>query len=231
MDQQDLIRQFSYEEMVFLLLRGRKPTAPEATLLRAVILSHASHGITGQSTLAVRMAADCRSNFLHALIAGFSVGAGDYDQGALRAAMEQLQQLAEQPPAELTDCVRARLGRGEKFIGFGHRFLFHERDPRAVTLVQLANEVGFAGRHLELVRRIEEVLAAEKGVYMNIDGAGGAILLDLELNPAIAHLIIVVGRAPMYAAAYLERLAEGHPPFPRIEVADLVPENGQHGPK
>src|ERR1700722_4587605 len=74
-DQRKIIREFSFEQMIFLLLRGRIPSLVEADLLRAVIVSHISHGITGQSTLAVREAADCRSDFLHALIGGFSVGA------------------------------------------------------------------------------------------------------------------------------------------------------------
>jgi len=45
-DQEEIIRSFRYEEMVFLLLFGRKPSEVEADLLRAVIVSHVSHGIT-----------------------------------------------------------------------------------------------------------------------------------------------------------------------------------------
>src|SRR5882672_9736253 len=86
-DQRTIIRDFSYEEVVFFLVIGRRPTKVQRNLLRAVLVSHISHGITGQSTLAVMEAADCRSDFLHAAIAGFSVGAGVYHQGGLRATM------------------------------------------------------------------------------------------------------------------------------------------------
>ncbi len=61
----------------------------------------------------------------------------------------------------------------------------------------------------------------EKGIAMNIEAAGGSILLDLGFDPQIAHLIILVGRSPMYAAVYLERLQQGLPPFPKIEVMDI----------
>ncbi len=54
-DQLDVIEGYGFEEMVFLLLQGRRPTAIEGDLLRAVIVSHISHGIAGQSTLAVRI--------------------------------------------------------------------------------------------------------------------------------------------------------------------------------
>jgi citrate synthase len=97
-DQREIIEGFSYEEMVFFLLMRRKPTIIERDLLRAVLVAHCSHGITGQSTLAVMEAADCRSDFLHALIAGFSVGAGIYHQGGLRATMEDLVLFADVAP-------------------------------------------------------------------------------------------------------------------------------------
>lgn len=75
-DQSEIIAAWSYEEMIYLLLFGRKPSRVESNLLRAVIVSHCSHGITGQSTIAVRMAADCRSSFLNAALAGFLTGSG-----------------------------------------------------------------------------------------------------------------------------------------------------------
>jgi citrate synthase len=47
LDQAEIIKTFSYEEMVFLLLKGHRPSSVERELLRAVIVSHISHGITG----------------------------------------------------------------------------------------------------------------------------------------------------------------------------------------
>lgn len=70
-NQEKIIRTFSYEAMVYFLLFGKQPSRVTARMLRAVILSHCSHGITGQSTLAVRMATDCRSPFLNAALGGF----------------------------------------------------------------------------------------------------------------------------------------------------------------
>lgn len=221
-DQREIIREFSYEEMIFLLLMGRRPTQAEGNLLRAIIVSHISHGITGQSTMAVRQAADCRSDFLHAVIGGFSVGAGVYHQGGLRAAMLEIQHFAQLSEAELVEHVQARLNRRDRIIGYGHRF--HSQDPRARTLIEIADEEGFTGPHLRAARLVEKLLLARKGIAMNIEAAGGGILLDLGIDPAIAHLVIIVGRSPMYAAAYLERLAEGRLPFQELAVADLVEE-------
>lgn len=219
-DQRDIIREFSFEETVFFLLKGVRPTPVEKDLLRAVLVAHISHGITAQSTLAVMQAADCRSDFLHALIAGFSVGAGIYHQGALRATMEQLQEFARLPPSDLEREVERRLARHEKIMGFGHRF--HRRDPRAEAIFETAQRHHFSGRHLDTVSRLAEILASRKGIAMNIEAAGGAVLLDLGFDARIGHLFIVLGRSTMFAAAYLERLAQRPAPFQRIEVSDLV---------
>ena len=62
------VKTFTDEEMLFPLLKGHRPTETERELLRAVVVSHISHGITAQSTLAVVQAADCRSDFLNAAI-------------------------------------------------------------------------------------------------------------------------------------------------------------------
>jgi citrate synthase len=218
-DQRTIIREFSYEEMVFFLLLERRPNECEKKLLRSVILSHISHGITGQSTLAVMMAADVRSGFLNAAIAGFSVGAGEFHQGGLRATMTKLQEYAKLSPEELNAEICSMLKRRDRIIGFGHRF--HSRDPRAVALKEIAEELGHDGLYFQTAKLIENILLAEKGIAMNIEAAGGSILLDLGFNPQIAHLIILIGRSPMYAAVYLERLSQGLPPFPKIEVTDL----------
>jgi len=222
-DQAEIIRTFSYEEMVFFILKGCRPSPIESELLRAVIVSHISHGITGQSTLAVRMAADCRSTFLHALIAGFSVGAGIYHQGGLQATMVELQSLALIPKDRLESHIRGRLQSGDRIMGFGHRF-YKKSEPRAQTLMQITNELGFSGKHIETALSLEAILKKAKGVPMNIEAAGGAILLDIGFDPAVAHLIIVVGRSPMFAAAYLERLAENRDPFQKIQVFDVFDE-------
>lgn len=218
-DQATMIREFGFEETVFFVILGRRPTAVELSMLRAVLVSTHSHGITGQSSLAVIAAADCPSDFLHALVAGFSVGAGSVHLGATAAAMDELARLAPLSEAQLEREVSERLARRERFTGFGHRF--HTDDPRARTILELANELGFAGPHLTAARRIEAMLRERRGIAFNIAGANAAILLDLGFDPRIGQLFIVLGRSAMFAAIYLERLAQERPPFPRVEVADV----------
>lgn len=221
-DQLDVIEQFSFEEMLFLLLQARRAKAHEVDLLRATIVSHISHGITGQSTLAVRMAADCRATFLNALVAGFSTGSGPYHQGGLEATMRELVALSAIPASDLEEHLLIRLKHRDRIMGFGHRF--HKLgDPRAQKLIELARGHSFHGEHLQTLGAASKILQREKSLAINIEAAGGAILLDLGFEPAISHLFIVLGRAPMFAAAYQERIRESPTPFPRIKVFDLDP--------
>jgi len=74
-----------------------------------------------------------------------------------------------------------------------------------------------------VAREIERIIGPGRGRYMNIEASGGSILLDLGFSSEIAPLIILVGRCPMYAAVYLERMMSESKPFQRLAVYDIVP--------
>ncbi len=217
-DQEEIINNFRYEEMVFLLIFGRKPTAIEADLFRAVIVSHVSHGITGQSTIAVCMGADCRSPFLNSALGGFLVGSGGMHQGALQLSMEMIKEAAEAD--DLKKFIQHRLTTAKILHGYGHRF--HTKDPRAVALMKLCAKHNAIGKYVQIAKNIEKLMIEKQNIYMNIEGAGAAILLDLGIQPEIASLIILLGRTPMYAAIYLERLHSGSKPFQELVVYDVT---------
>ena len=222
-DQTEIINNFRYEEMVFLLIFGRKPTPVEADLLRAVIVSHCSHGITGQSTLAVRMGADCRAPFLNSALAGFLVGSGAFHQGALQASMNMIKEAAgAENPERYT---RDRITSGQILYGYGHRY--HSKDPRVIALMKLCEVRDYVGKYVQIARGIERIVGPELGHYMNIEAAGGSILLDMGFPPEVAPLVIFIGRAPMFAAAYMERLRSDSKPFQKIAVYDIVLEEGE----
>lgn len=215
--QEKIIQSFTYEEMVYLLIFGKQPSPVEATMLRAVILSHCSHGITGQSTLAVRMGADCITPFLNAALGGFLVGSGGLHQGSLEITMKELQ--AAHAFGSVEKYVDQKLAAKQMIPGYGHRF--HTNDPRAGTLMNLCKRNGFMGIYVEVASQIDSILRRRKGIRMNIEAAGGSILLDMGFPPEIASLIILVGRAPMFAATYMERLKSEAKPFQKIRVFDV----------
>lgn len=217
-DQEEIISLFSYEEMIYLLMFGKKPSTIDSNMLRAVILSHCSHGITGQSTMAVRMAADCGTSFINAVSGGFLVGSGVLHQGSLEATMKELR-LAHDS-GNITAYIEKKLENKEYIFGFGHRF--HDRDPRARTLMKLCKKNSYKGLYVNTAKQIDSILFRKKGIRMNIEAAGGSILLDMGFPPEVSSLIILVGRGPMLAAAYMERIMSTSTPFQKIEVSDII---------
>ncbi|MCU7805481.1 MAG: hypothetical protein KZQ96_20010 [Candidatus Thiodiazotropha sp. (ex Lucinoma borealis)] len=218
-DQREIIRSFSYEEMVYLLMFGKKPNEKERNILRAVIVAYCSHGITGQSTLSVRMAVDCGSSFMNAAMAGFGVGSGEFHQGALESSMRLIKKAEKSTNLEMF--VDKWIAQGKVLAGFGHRF--HPRDPRAVELLELCENNSFGGPFITTAKIIEEHIRKLRGRSMNLGAAAAGILLDMGFSEEIAFLVIMIGRGPMFAAAYIERLNEGNRPFQRIEVTDIKP--------
>ncbi|MEW8586851.1 MAG: citrate/2-methylcitrate synthase [Candidatus Thiodiazotropha sp.] len=218
-DQRDIIRDFSYEEMIYLLMFGQKPNSTQKDILRAVIVAYCSHGITGQSTLSVRMGVDCGSSFINSAIAGFSVGSGEYHQGALESSMRLIKEASASQ--NVNEFVDSWIEQKKVLAGFGHRF--HPQDPRATELIQICNECNFGGEYMKTAKKIEAYTKKRNGRSMNLGAAAAGILLDMGFSEEIAFLIIMVGRGPMLAAAYMERLKEGNRPFQRIEVFDIKP--------
>lgn len=217
-DQMEIIKHWKIEEMIFLLLNGRKPKEIESDLLRAVILSHTGHGITGQSSIAAVLGADTSSSFLNSMFAGFLVGSGPFHQGALQTAMEGLIE-ASKKKDKLEQFVNSKIMFNERLFGFGHRY--QQEDPRARTLMEIAKSHKYDFGYVEIALNIEELLFKKKKIKMNIEAAGGSILLNLGFDPKIASLIIVLGRSTAYAAIYLERLKNNKDiPFKKVIVFD-----------
>src|SRR5438045_8752624 len=84
---------------------------------------------------------------------------------------------------------------GERMPGFGHRY--HTKDPRTARLFELAREAGVDGAHMQAARAVEKSFAdAKKPLPINVDGAIGAILADLGMNPAAFNGIFMIARTP-----------------------------------
>jgi len=144
-----------------------------------------------------------------------------FHQGGLERAMLEI--MAAQKSGDPKKYVRNKLARKEVVYGFGHRF--HTLDPRAQLLINLCEKYSFLDDHVTCVKSMDKIMSEEKNVRMNIEAAGGAILLDLGFPSEIASLIIFIGRGPMFAAAYMERLNELRRKkrfFPKIYIYDEV---------
>jgi citrate synthase len=102
-----------------------------------------------------------------------------------------------------TRTLAAMRDAGERMPGFGHRY--HTKDPRTARLFELAREAGVDGAHMQAARAVEKSFVdAKKALPVNVDGAIGAILADLGMNPAAFNGIFMIARAPGLVAHVIE---------------------------
>ena len=79
--------------------------------------------------------------------------------------------------------------------GIGHP-IHKPVDPRTPRLFEIAKENGFAGRYVELIQLVQKEAerASGKVLPLNVTGAMGAILCELDVDWRLARGIAVIGR-------------------------------------
>ncbi len=128
---------------------------------------------------------------------------------------------------------------GEKgrIPGYGHRYYsLYGRDPRAVTLLEMAKELGLFGEHCQLAKEIEVYLQEKKaqGLCFNVDGVIGALTLRSEHSarggksglhhpPHGGHPRSIAGTRSRLILPPLQRLDHLHrPPIPQLSLQGVM---------
>lgn len=220
--QEDLIGNISFSEMIHLLIKGKLPSKNESKMLGAVLVSFCDHGVTPPSTQAARIMASTGSP-LHACIAGGLLAFGKNHAGAIENAMRIFQEGIKGSEDDINilaqQIVDYFLKNDKKISGFGHRY--HDEDPRAPKLIELAKEYNCLSKHSELALAIESLLFEKKGIRMNIDGANGAILSDMGYDWKIGSGIFMIGRLPGILAHVNEEKTRESPFRKFFEVDEI----------
>ena len=215
---QDLIGTTSLTEMIWLMLRGDRPTAGQARLLEAALVAAVDHGPHAPSIAIARMAATCGVGLNNAVATGVNV-LGDNHGGAGEQCLALLDDICgraaengsvESAAAEVLAAFRAHT---PYVPGFGHRF--HQRDPRRDPLLSLVDRAVadgvVAGRHLAAALAVEQSLRTRDGrsVPMNIDGATAVIYGELGFPPPLARGLFVLSRSVGILAHAWEETQQG----------------------
>ena len=218
-DQEDLITNLSFAEMVFLLLRERLPDEREAKMFNHILVSFCDHGVTPPSTQSARLIASSGATINNA-VAGGLLSFGKNHAGAIEKAMELFQESIESLNLEETDeedinkkialkaieIVDKYQSESKRVPGYGHRY--HSKDPRAVRLLDLAILESSIGPHTKLALVIESILSERKGICLNVDGANAGLLSDLGFDSSLGLGIFMIGRLPGLVAHAYEEMEE-----------------------
>ena len=198
----------------FLLqVTGTRPSARAAEILDICLVLHADHTMNA-STFAARVCAATLSDMHSAVVAALGTLKGPLHGGANEQVMRLLEEIAKNaqadPVAAAATEVTARLGRGEKIMGFGHR-VYKVEDPRATILRGLAAELAEAAgddTYYRMSRRIEETVLAEKGLFPNVDFFAAAVYHYLGIPTDLFTPVFSVSRMAGWTAHVIEQHAD-----------------------
>jgi succinyl-CoA synthetase alpha subunit len=226
----ELMGRISFSAAVYLILTGELPSPAVARLLDAILVSSIDHGATPPSALAARTVASTGATLSASVAAGIA-SINRHHGGAIEDCARQLKGIANRSVREsismdeaATRTLATMRETGERMPGFGHRL--HTKDPRTARLFELAREAGIDGAHMQAARAVEKAFAdAKKSLPINVDGAIGAILADLGMNPAAFNGVFMIARTPGLITHVLEEQTR-EKPMRRIDPVN----HGYDGP-
>jgi citrate synthase len=200
----ELMGSLTFTEYFHLLLTGRDPSDDERYFLDLLLIAIAEHGMM-PSNVAARMTLAADPGSLHGAVAAGILGAGPVLLGTSEACALLLAAAVRsgEGPADLVARLRAS---GGKVPGFGHP-VHRVSDPRADRIIELSDERGVSGAHVDYARRLRDELAP---LPLNVSMAIAAVLLDLGFDPGAAKAVPILART----AGLLAHLAdERHHPL------------------
>src|SRR4051794_5821815 len=145
----DLMGRVGFTEYFHLLLTGEEPTEDQRFFLDVLLVAIAEHGMM-PTNVAARMTLDADPGSLQGAVAAGILGAGPVILGTADECARLLEKgvAGGSSAREIADAVRDA---GGKLPGFGHP-LHRPLDPRAERVLELADERGVSGPHVELAR-------------------------------------------------------------------------------
>ncbi|HEX7992777.1 MAG TPA: citrate/2-methylcitrate synthase, partial [Streptosporangiaceae bacterium] len=194
-------------------ITGTRPGARAAQILDICLVLHADHTMNA-STFAARVCAATLSDMHSAVVAALGTLKGPLHGGANEQVMRLLEEIEKNAQADPVEAaaveVTARLGRGGKIMGFGHR-VYKVEDPRATILRGLAAELAQADgddTYYRMSRRIEETVLAEKGLFPNVDFFAAAVYHYLGIPTDLFTPVFSVSRTAGWTAHVIEQHAD-----------------------
>jgi citrate synthase len=216
---QDLIGSIGFGSMIWLMLRGERPSDQQASLLEAALVAGVDHGPHAPSIAIARMAATCGVGLNNAMASAINT-LGDSHGGAGQDCVVLLDEIRRREaagtalPQAADEVIAAWRARGVTYLpGFGHRF--HTHDPRRDPLLGLVETA--VSRHVVQGAHLRAALAVETAlnrgrrtpVPMNIDGATAVIYAELGFPAPLARGLFVLSRSVGILAHAWEETGQG----------------------
>jgi citrate synthase len=196
-----LLGHVDFGGMAFLELMGRLPSAAEAVVFNACVVTLVEHGMT-PSAIAARMTYLGAPESLQGAVAAGLCGLGTVFVGTIEGSAKYLQEslagAGDDPDIEALAAaiVADHRARRAAIAGLGHP-IHKPNDPRTPRLFEIAEQNGFRGKYVALIEavRVHAERASGKVLPLNATGAIGALASELGIPWQIARGLGVMARA------------------------------------
>ena len=198
------------------MLTGTRPDEEHVRALDTYLNTVVDHGLNA-STFTARVIASTASDIISALVGAVGALKGPLHGGAPGPALDMVFEIGTAERAE--PYIRAKLERGERLMGFGHR-IYKVRDPRADVLAAAAArlfEYGSADVALyDLVRQVEQTALGLLDEYKpgrrlqtNVEFYTALLLHAIGLDSDLFTPTFAMSRAVGWIAHYFEQQETG----------------------
>jgi len=194
------------------MLRGTRPSAARTRALETYFNTVIDHGLNA-STFTARVIVSTESDLISAIVGAIGALKGPLHGGAPGPALDMVFEIGEAGEAEAF--IRAKLERGERLMGFGHR-IYKVRDPRADVLSRAAEELFRSDGDVqlyELAREVERVALGLLDEYKpgrnlrtNVEFFTALVLHGLGIPVDLFTPTFAVSRVAGWTAHCLEQL-------------------------
>ena len=195
------------------MLSGERPSPEQTRALETYLNTVVDHGMNA-STFAARVIVSTRSDIVSAVVGAIGALKGPLHGGAPGPALDVVFEIGEAERAE--EYLRAKLDRGERLMGFGHR-VYKVRDPRADVLGAAAERLYATNADrafYELAREVEETALSlleeykpGRNLQTNVEFYTALLLHGLGLPTGLFTPTFAVGRVGGWTAHCFEQQA------------------------
>jgi citrate synthase len=216
-------------------LSGAEPSAERARAMETYLNTVCDHGLNA-STFAARVIVSTQSDVISAITGAVGALKGPLHGGAPGPALDMVFDIATPERAE--PVIRAKLDRGERLMGFGHR-VYRVRDPRADVLARAAERFYASDGDravYDLARTVETTALRllrerkpDRRLDTNVEFYTALLLHGLGLPTALFTPTFAVGRVLGWAAHCLEQLRDGRLIRPQSTYIGPLDRHYDHG--
>ena len=194
----EVLGEKSFSETFYLLVTGRELPPEHIRVFDACMVILMDHGIT-PTALVARMVHDSLPDDVQMPMIAGAMMVGNKFAGTMAGAGAILQEgcMHDGDKREWAAGVVKDFREKKKFIpGYGHPYYF-PTDPRADRMFQIADEAGVDGKYIELAKVLGEEIENARGkpLTLNVTGALGAVLNEIDFPVEVMRAVAAVGRA------------------------------------